>query len=129
MPKTEAIKKEAQEEEVVDDYTKGLTFKINDDITLDQPEILHIYACVHWAKKYNGKHWSEREIEKLIGHAMLKLDDDKYEEFDLSNLFKAFRNRDDPITIKAEDRAEDIQETLLKQINELESSPFFVTPS
>ena len=123
------MKEEEEEEEEVDDYIDGLTFKINDDITLNQLEILHIYACVHWAKKYNGERWNKSEIRDLIGHAMLNLDDDKYKEFDLSNLFKTFRDRNNPDTIKAEDRAEDIHDTLLAQIKKLESSPSFVTPS
>ncbi|KAM0801386.1 hypothetical protein BDR22DRAFT_888697 [Usnea florida] len=106
MAKKEGIKEGAEQEEEVNDYIEELTFKINDDITLNQLEIIHIYACVHWAKKYNGKRWNESEITKLIGHAMLKLDDDKYENFDLSNLFKTFRDRDNPVTLKAEDHAE-----------------------
>ena len=126
MAEMEGNKEEAEEEEEVDVYIDPLTFKINDDITLNQLEILHIYACVHWAKKYNGERWKESEIKDLIGHTMLKLDDDKYKKFDLSNLFKTFRNRDDPDTIKAEDRAEDIQNILLAQIERLEISPSFV---
>ena len=120
---------EADEEEEVDDYIEELTFKINDDITLNQLEILHIYACVHWAEKDDGKRWDESEIRDLIGHTLLKLDDDKYTKFDLSNLVKTFRDRDNPDTMKAKDRAKGIRKILLAQIEKLALSPSFMAIS
>ena len=77
MAEMEGIKREPEEEQV-DDYRDHLELELNEDITLDQPELLTIYACVHWAENSNGRHWNESEIREMIGHAMLKFDDDKY---------------------------------------------------
>ena len=60
---------------------------------------------------------------------MLKFDHDKYKKFDLSNLFKTFRGKDNPDTMKAKDRAKGFQEIFLVQIEKLEPSPSFMTVS
>ena len=135
MAKMEAIKEETEEEEEeVGDYIDPLTFQLNERLTLDPPEILHIYACVHWATKSNGKSWKEHEIRELIGHAMLKLDDDQYKYFDLSNLFKTFRDGNHETTKEARSRAEAIKKHLVKERipmleQKLESPPSSATPS
>ena len=132
MAKMKGIKEEEEEED--DDYIDPLTFQLNGRLTLDPPEILHIYACVHWATTSDDKRWKENEIRELIGHAMLKLDDDQYKYFDLSNLFKTLRDGNHETTKEARSRAEVIKKHLVKERipmleQNLESSPSSATPS
>ena len=126
MAEMEGIKREAEEEQV-DDYRDHLELKLNEDITLDQPELLTIYACVYWAKESNGRHWNESEIREMIGHAMLKFDDDKYEKFDLKYLLETFQDINHETTKGVKVRAEEVKDHLVKRIKKSESSPSLAT--
>ena len=127
----EGIKREAQEEEQVDDYIDQLELPLKGDITLYQPELLAIYICIHWVWKSKDTRWNEVEIEEMIGHAMLRLDVDKYQKLDLNDLLKDFRDENAEVTKAVKVRAESIKKVFLEKIFKLnekaESSPSLVT--
>lgn len=107
---------EGQGKECIDQ----LELTLNQDITLDQPALLAIYTCVHLAWKSKGTRWNEVEIKDMIGHALLELDDDKYQKFELKDLIKLFGDRNEFITKAMEIRATKIKNVLLQQISKLQ---------
>lgn len=68
MAETEGIERESHEEEeegeVEEEVSEGevldLWYKVNNEVTLHQPELCAIYTAVYWAWKPDGNPWNGR---------------------------------------------------------------------
>ena len=105
MAKMEAIKEMEEEEEEDDEYggkkkevLKQVSHKVNEEVTLYQPELCIIYSCLHSAWKTEDTRWNAAEIKQIVGHAMLELDDVKYGHLDLGDVIERLRNKNDALT-------------------------------
>ena len=103
MEDMEQVHDEKQEEEQ-EDVSEGeafggevrdLSLKVNDKVTLHQPELCLIYTALHWDCRSDG---TDVEIKQIIGHAVLKLDEDKYQSLDLTQVIKLLEREEDQYT-------------------------------
>ena len=106
MEETEYVHDE-EEEEKQEDVSEGeafegevhdLSMKVNDKVTLHKPELRLIYTALHWTCRSNGLPWNDVEIKQIVGHAVLKLDEDKYQSLDLTQVIKLLHKDEDQYT-------------------------------
>lgn len=92
--------KDEEEEEEEEEEVFDLVYKVNEDVTLGRIELCAIYACLRltWKSKEFKIRWDHNEIRHIVGHALLKLDEEKYHNLDLEDLFECLHNEEDPHT-------------------------------
>lgn len=77
------------EEEVSEGEVLDLWYKVNNEVTLHQPELCVIYTAVYWGWKPDCNPWNDVEIKQIVKHAILPLDEDKYHGLRLTDLFNS----------------------------------------
>ena len=102
---------EAEEGEVMD-----ISYKVNDDVTLYQPELCAIYTAIHWAWKPDGNPWNEIEIKQIVGHAILRLEEDKYNRLDLVDVFKCLQRAESDLTRAVKSAVEKVSSNFVSWI-------------
>lgn len=105
------------EEEEEGDEGEGevsdISYAVSDEITLHQPELCAIYTAIHWAWKSDGTPWSDVEIKQLVGHAILKLDEDTYSRFDLWDVIRILHRNESGLTRDVRPIAENLKENFM----------------
>lgn len=96
--KQEEEQEDVSEGEAFEGEVRDLSLKVNDTVTLHQPELCLIYTALHWDCRSDGTPWNDVEIKQIIGHAVLKLDEDMYQSLDLTQVIKLLEREEDQYT-------------------------------
>lgn len=97
-----------------------VSHKVNEDVTLSQPELCVIYSCLHWALDLTTIPINDAELKQIIGHALLELDNDKYLRLDLEDVIMRLRDERDDLTKLVKVPAESLKSNWLKWIPQLQ---------
>lgn len=96
--KQEEEQEDVSEGEAFEGEVRDLSLKVNDKVTLHQPELCLIYTALHWHCRSDGAPWNDVDIKQIIGHAVLKLDEDMYQSLDLTQVIKLLEREEDQYT-------------------------------
>lgn len=88
------------------EVSESVWHKVNEDVTLSQADLCAIYSCLHWASESQGTRWNDVELKQILGHALLRLDDDKYHQLDLKDVITRLCDERDDLTKKVKLHAE-----------------------
>ena len=110
----EVEEKQIEEDEEEGEFIEGVFYKVNEHVTLNQPELCVIYTFLHYSA------WNKVEIKQIVGHPLLELGDDMYDKLDLGEVIKCLRDEDDGFTIRVKVPAEEHRKHWLKWIPQLQ---------
>lgn len=96
--KQEEEQENVSEGEAFEGEVRDLSLKVNDKVTLHQPELCLIYTTLHWDCRSDGTPWNDVEIKQIVGHAVLKLDEDMYQSLDLTQVIKLLEREENQYT-------------------------------
>lgn len=94
--------------------------KVNDDVTLSQADLCAINSGLHWAWESQGTRWNDVELKQILGHALLRLEDDKYHQLDLKDVITRLCDERDEFTKRVKLHAERHREHWVVWVLQLE---------
>ncbi len=118
MAEMEIIEEEEYSEDEEGEVSE-VSCTVNDQVTLHQPELCAIYTAIHWACKPDGNPWGDVEIKQIVGHAILRLDEDEYRHLDLRDVIGWLQREDNDLTRAVKPVAERLRGNLVPWIARL----------
>ena len=106
-------------EEEGEDEVNDISYKVNDKVALTQPDLCTIYSALHWTRNPEGEPWSAVEIKHIVGHAILKLDEDEFRRLDLGDVIADLRRDDHALAQALRPVAERWRENWIPHVTQL----------